>query len=625
MLFQEGAFLLCSALIGLLTGTGFPLAVARIQHPGGGTVRAGALAEAADHLGGALGALLTATLLIPILGLEGAAQLLALAALSALLPLWRMVRFPVQPHRRLAGFPYPRLIRFCWWLVLSALVIGMIHRQVEPQPQTTFSAAVLAQASGSATFELLTKPFPLYRGQGGVLGETQSVTLASWPPAKEVKGYAGPLELLVSMDQSGKLRHVRYLHSQETPSYIQGLQVWLDRLAGYDLSRSALSLEGLDALSGATITSRAALESINRTARAASLQAWSREMPPKAQGAPTLTDKLLEPRFLLLALLLLLSVPIYLKGQPWQRSLLMGSALVVLGVIYNALLTEIDLGNGALGRITSLESNPAWYLLALSVAVMTLLFGQLYCGQLCPFGALQEWVSRFGGWLGWRTRFPLTWETPARFLKYLLLAFLLAGLLPRGDVELLSINPMQRLFSGSLPFWMLGTLLITLAGSLLFYRFWCRYLCPLGAFMALGNRIALLERWGPKRRFKQCDLGVGHAGHVDCIRCLRCTRPDPQVGSDDTKAGKSVMMLAQHGRAWWMKRRWWLSGLLLLTLFTMSMQLGVTLQQEEQPLGGWRRIDTLKLQEQIRSGRLSQHPALWAKPGGAEESRQPGR
>jgi polyferredoxin len=61
-----------------------------------------------------------------------------------------------------------------------------------------------------------------------------------------------------------------------------------------------------------------------------------------------------------------------------------------------------------------------------------------------------------------------------------------------------------------------------IAGSLVYYRFWCRYLCPLGAFLALGNKLALLQRLGPRRRFEHCDLGVKGDHDLDCIRCHRC-------------------------------------------------------------------------------------------------------
>ena len=53
-------------------------------------------------------------------------------------------------------------------------------------------------------------------------------------------------------------------------------------------------------------------------------------------------------------------------------------------------------------------------------------------------------------------------------------------------------------------------------------RFWCRYLCPVGALLSLTNKLALLDRFAPRRRFEHCDLGVRHTYDVDCVRCNRC-------------------------------------------------------------------------------------------------------
>jgi len=87
---------------------------------------------------------------------------------------------------------------------------------------------------------------------------------------------------------------------------------------------------------------------------------------------------------------------------------------------------------------------------------------------------------------------------------------------------------MQRLFGG-LGGWMLLLATAALLGSLVYVRFWCRYFCPLGAFLALGNKIALLGRLAPKRRFEHCDLGVRGEYDLDCIRCGRC------LGGEDTR------------------------------------------------------------------------------------------
>jgi polyferredoxin len=92
---------------------------------------------------------------------------------------------------------------------------------------------------------------------------------------------------------------------------------------------------------------------------------------------------------------------------------------------------------------------------------------------------------------------------------------------------------MQHVFGGRVTGWMSVLALAVLAASLFYVRFWCRYFCPLGAFLSLTNKLALLERFGPRRRFEHCDLGVHHRFDVDCIRCSRC------LSGTDTRVRKA--------------------------------------------------------------------------------------
>jgi polyferredoxin len=228
------------------------------------------------------------------------------------------------------------------------------------------------------------------------------------------------------------------------------------------------------------------------------------------------------PPFLATALLLALFVPVYLSGHEGARLLLQGLSLALLGVWLNTLVTEVDLVNLSLGRVAAPADNPQRWLLLGFVGVSGLLLGQVWCGYLCPFGALQEFVSRLGRRLGLRgyARRPL--DTRLRFLKFGLLALMLGAVWGTGETYWASFDPMQHAFGGRWEGWMALLLALVLAAALFHYRFWCRYLCPLGAFLALTNKLALLQRLAPRRRFEHCDLGVKEAFDVDCIRCNRC-------------------------------------------------------------------------------------------------------
>jgi polyferredoxin len=219
---------------------------------------------------------------------------------------------------------------------------------------------------------------------------------------------------------------------------------------------------------------------------------------------------------------LLLFFPVYLSGSEPARLVLQLITLVVLGFWLNSLVTEVDLVNLSRGHVASFGENPQHWLLLGFVLVSALLFGQVWCGYLCPFGALQELISRLGRLLGLRSYPQRPLELRMRFMKFLLLALMLAAVWLGDDAFWASFNPMQHAFSGRMGGWMLGLLALTLAAALFHYRFWCRYLCPFGAFLALSNKIALLRRFAPKRRFEHCDLGVHGELDLDCIHCNRC-------------------------------------------------------------------------------------------------------
>jgi polyferredoxin len=131
-------------------------------------------------------------------------------------------------------------------------------------------------------------------------------------------------------------------------------------------------------------------------------------------------------------------------------------------------------------------------------------------------------VESLGRRLGLRRYVHRPLDQRLRFLKYLLLGLLLGLVLWYDEPFWSSFNPMQHAFGSHLAGWMLLVLGLSLAGALIYVRFWCRYLCPFGAFLSLSNKIALLQRFAPPRRFEHCDLGVRDEFDVDCIRCNRC-------------------------------------------------------------------------------------------------------
>jgi spermidine synthase len=521
---QDWGYLLLSLLLGLLTGSGFPLGVRITEQEQTGVVRSSGITQMADNLGGALGGLLTGALLVPLLGVEWSSYLLALLALVTLLPLIYALKSPetipwLQPRGH-AAFPAPGLGWLLCGLVLLAFAWAQAQQALQPQPEVQFSERRLAEVSGSQHFQQVKEPFVHYLGAKAENGPPDTVSLASMAAAPEVHGYGGGINLLLAVDREGLLHGVDYLASYETPAYIAGIQSWLDGLTGQDLSTQPLSLARIDALSGATVSSRAALEAINRSVHRAGRAAFAKPFA----GADTEVPKAGWLSLPLLVTLgwLLLFFPVYLSGNEPARLAFQFGSLLILGVWLNAQVTEVDLVNLGLGHFATPAGNlQHWLLLGFALG-SALLFGPVWCGYLCPFGALQEFISRLGHRLGLRGYPSRPLDRWLRYLKYLLLGLMLLAAWFAGDSRWALFDPMQYVFGAQWPAWILAISGLVLLGALFYYRFWCRYLCPMGAFLALGNKFALLQRRAPQRRFNHCDLGIKEEFDVDCIRCNRC-------------------------------------------------------------------------------------------------------
>ena len=67
----------------------------------------------------------------------------------------------------------------------------------------------------------------------------------------------------------------------------------------------------------------------------------------------------------------------------------------------------------------------------------------------------------------------------------------------------------------------------TLCCVLLERETWCRYLCPVGALLSLGNRLGLARAWLPRRAYGLCDLGVLARDELDCLQCNSCAAAVP--------------------------------------------------------------------------------------------------
>lgn len=326
------------------------------------------------------------------------------------------------------------------------------------------------------------------------------------------------------MNDRGLITGVKLVSSRETPSYVKGLDGWLAGFKGH----SALEpFDGrIDAISGATITSRAVMEILNRTGRRIAQPILGLKESGQDWASPlSLRIILADPRlWAVVGLLCFFVVAFHIRQRKIRLACLIAS-FVVLGVYLNAPFTELDLVALVDGQIPALGT--AWRnVLLAGVLLVSILWGQAFCGFLCPFGALQELLSV----RKLRQRASPALEQAGRYLKFVLLGLLLAACLVTGDIVWFGFSPLQHVFAGhgvsilagKVEIWATTLCVVALGASIFYFRFWCRYLCPAGAFLALFNKIRLLGKYAPRPIPARCDLGVAFPRDVDCIHCHRC-------------------------------------------------------------------------------------------------------
>ncbi|PWC39958.1 NosR/NirI family protein [Azospirillum sp. TSO35-2] len=184
--------------------------------------------------------------------------------------------------------------------------------------------------------------------------------------------------------------------------------------------------------------------------------------------------------------------------------------------------------------------DPLVFILWFSVAASLLFWGRgAFCGWLCPFGALQELASKVAKKLGIRqitVPFGLHQRLwPIKYMIFLLLFGLSLYSLATAE-KAAEIEPFKTaiILHFVRDWWFVLFAVALLAAGLFIERFFCRYLCPLGAALAIPGRMRMFD-WllrykecgNPCRRCaNECPVQAIHPDGAinpnECIQCLHC-------------------------------------------------------------------------------------------------------
>ena len=173
----------------------------------------------------------------------------------------------------------------------------------------------------------------------------------------------------------------------------------------------------------------------------------------------------------------------------------------------------------------------AWYAFAVFAVVTTIIWGRVYCGRVCAFGALTQlmdavWPKRF------QIEIPAKLEARAGYIKYGILF---------GAIALYFVTKEISFYRYIEPFWlftldatpvlwvMVGVLLVA---SIFVRNLYCRFLCPLGAALGLISKattVLPIKRWSECSQCalceKTCQWGAIRQRQIlkaECVRCDDC-------------------------------------------------------------------------------------------------------
>jgi NosR/NirI family nitrous oxide reductase transcriptional regulator len=229
----------------------------------------------------------------------------------------------------------------------------------------------------------------------------------------------------------------------------------------------------------------------------------------------------------------------------WFRMGFLAFTLVFLGWYASAQLSVVNL----MALVNSLRTGFSWqafmldpmtFILWWAVAAALIFWGRgAYCGWLCPFGALQELTNQIARFF----RVPqvsLPWGLHERLwaVKYIIFLGLFAAALVSLEwgEKLAEVEPFKTAivlrFMRDWPFVVFALVLLVI--GLFVERFYCRYLCPLGAALAIPARLRMFD-W--LRRYRECGSPcqtcanecfvqaihpTGQINPNECLNCMHC-------------------------------------------------------------------------------------------------------
>lgn len=211
------------------------------------------------------------------------------------------------------------------------------------------------------------------------------------------------------------------------------------------------------------------------------------------------------------------------------------------------------------GNFNFVQAFPGLFQLV-TILFMTILLGRFFCGWACAFGAYNDLIHEISKNV-FKIKFKVNEELDfvLKYLKYLILLIIMVFAWTLKSSILGSFSPWEAFaqitdISLVLSDFTVGLLLLLLItiGAMFVERFFCRYLCPLGAIFTIISKISIFKIRKPNDKCGKCRIctnncsmgiplyNINSVRGGECINCLKCTEVCPRKNTTANIVGSDV-------------------------------------------------------------------------------------
>ncbi|MBF0361546.1 MAG: 4Fe-4S binding protein [Oligoflexia bacterium] len=439
---------------------------------------------------------------------------------------------------------------FLWFLVSFSLIVNNIKSQkILYEDAKNDNVEMLSQLKqfdiDSTNIRRIQQGFVVYNKS---LKQNTYIT-ESKQFVDNISGYGGPINMLLEMNDRGDLVNYKIREHHETEDYFERALNWFKKIKGKKIEE--INIATVDAVTGATISSKALLDTTNETLKqflpvviksrtdntVTTLKSTFNNNATTASNASNdnnnffvnyLYGNLIQANGIYQIIYLLLAITFSLILM-FNKIFIVKLIFITLNFICGGIILNAQFSLEQVSNILSFnwttDVTSFLFVLSFFLPLMVALFGNFYCGHLCPFGNLQELIEIFLGNKLNLKRFDFT-LSPAvdkklKPIKYILLMVSAILIFFAQEKIYLYFDPLITFFSFQLTKTTLIIVVITLILAAFVPRFWCVYLCPSGAFLNIISLWKPLNRFFPKKIYSRCPYKIKNSVQIGCIECNR--------------------------------------------------------------------------------------------------------